>query len=700
MRACFLGILLLLLLGSVLTAGERPVVGPETVLGDTALRPIGTSFFASSAIASDEDGMLFVFSGRGALYAQRLDRDGRLATPLPTLLVPGIGAEASPYIQARVVWTGGLYWIFFWGRQSLELMRVTRDLETVDVRPLEMSFALEDLWTEGDQLVLVGGGRVWRLRQDLSVAASQELKDWDWGSTTVSRLRDGSHVYLTGLPPAITARLPDGRVLRLVSTSNRTRARMVWTGREYLAAWASCDGTCRVRMQRLDEALRPKGEPVLVADSDCYNCDVGLTVLGDETVLIVWRRNSTDGTQDWGGKRYRADVSLDPRPLVFGPNAVPFLTAQGLLLAVDTSPAVRVAPPPGTATGERIPPIAEPQAAAEEVVVAVASSPTGIAVARQHRTGEGWLNAVTILDRDGAVVRDVPIAGGPSVSLASDGRDFYALIRRDYWTSALQKVDAGSAPVNLGFVAQPAIARAGDKFVTLESGWFIDRDGEREYQYKTRLRWLDRGGRSVISLCPVWDIPTLVDTPERDRVAFVSAGGESFVMFPGGILRLRDGCAAGPPEQVVGLLSPWRFAWQDDIWAFLVPGPDGGGLDITFSRTVTASTGPRRALTGRDLWEGADLAAVAPIAGNWLVASSFRGELSMMVVDPSGYVAGSRLVVRNADRTRPLLVPLDRDRVLAIYTHQIYEPPYLGVTRVVVAPVTTEPASRRRGVRP
>jgi hypothetical protein len=680
-------LVLLLTLGTVLTAGERPVAGPETLLGDDALAPLTTWSFRSPALATDGDELLFVWSGRGSIYAQRLDRQGKPLTPLPTLLFPGRQSNGGGVTNMYAVWAGGFYHIFFSVEEdwswSLRVMRVTRDAELVDVRVLAPGASASDVAVVNDEIIVAGYRTLWRLRPDLSVIATEVLERS--APHTIARAADGGLLLLAGGPPAVTARRldRDGGTVRIGTATSSDPLRILWTGTEYLAAWSSCEwGGCGTTLLRLDARLVPKGDPKVIGGGNCYSCDIGLTSLGDETVLVTWQATTANGSHATHAKRVRAGVVLDEKDLVFGPQAATVRTPQGLLVLADSTPQVHVISPAFTA--ERT---AAPRAAAEETVAAVASSPSGFAVVRRRAAGAEMQNIATILDDEGNVRREVRLPPGSNVALASFGRDFYALVT-DSWSPAswFQKVEEGAPAVRLPQQVLPLLVWTGRDFLTLQAGWYE----EGEYQAKTRVLWLDRNGAPK-------DVPCgdVVLPGASWDVRVFSGGGETFVVTPQAMLRLRGRCPRAEPAPP--LPEQARVAWQAGVWAALVPGGANFTFDIGFASDVPSLPGARRRIfAGRDYVYGK---SIAPLDGNWLVALNTAGRgISLLVVDGHGGVIGTGTLAKNVTDA-PVFAPLAGGRLLAVYARQVYEPPYLGVSRVVVAPVTTEEALRRQGVR-
>ncbi|HUR82693.1 MAG TPA: hypothetical protein VM733_18170, partial [Thermoanaerobaculia bacterium] len=71
MRVFHLPTILLLLVLPLAASGEQLVRGPESLLGNADLAPLGG---ASLQMASDGDEVVLAFITRNCVYAQRLDR--------------------------------------------------------------------------------------------------------------------------------------------------------------------------------------------------------------------------------------------------------------------------------------------------------------------------------------------------------------------------------------------------------------------------------------------------------------------------------------------------------------------------------------------------------------------------------------------------------------------------------------------------
>lgn len=670
MRAIYLAIVLL---AQALSAGERPVVGGETLLGDATVAPMRPAAFDSCDLASDGDEILFVWMDGGSLYAQRLNRHGNPLTAFPRVLLQGQGSWGERWLH-RVLWLDGLYCIFFTDtNRSLSVMRLTRDAEIVDVRVLHAKDGGGQIITAGDEILILTSSTLLRLRADLSVISATPRPQPALQQRLAASPR--GTLILTLTAPAISARFLDdvaGSGVRVGSAEKVGGGAMAWTGTELVAVWTDCPYSyCTAWMARFDEQLRPKGDPFKIGDSG--DAAIGLAPAADDTVLVM---QSGSGTSV---RRFRRGVALDGSFSV-GHRAVAFLSSQGTLFLADAKLKV-YATASNAATAPLV--VAEPQAAAAERILDVASSPDGVAIARQRLEQYGGVVHVTLTDGDGKAVRDVQLsAPADSVALASDGRDFYALIG----SSRFQKVEQDAPLTALPFRAVTALAWTGTSFVTMQRGW---NDGQRYYG-STWLRWLDRNGEVVIPRCSPAEIRT-----EVNRATFVPGrGGEMLVAADEYLVHIENDCPAGPPRRAEGPLQR-RVAWQNGTWAALISDPYPFTLRITFSDDPAAFTGPRHRLATPD-WTAPIGVDIAAVGGRWLVSQQSAGGTELFVVDGDGSIIG-RGTLPGARNVR--LLSAGPDRVMAVYTRMVWEPPFLGVSRIAVAPVTLETAFRRRAVR-
>ena len=665
-----LRLLALLLLTLPLLAGERAVAGPETLLGDATLVPIAepSLFGNTAAMATNGDEVLLVWIARGSLYAQRLDRSGSPATPLPTLLVRG--PRLPPMGGLRVLHAGGLYTIFVHanveGKWASWAFRVTRELEIVDARIVTFD-PINDVVYDGDEYVLATGRNVFRLRDDFSVI---EMLPNFYGSV----LAPSPHgaLLITAAAPDITARMIDDSVpVRIASAFWIDAVRAMWTGTQFLVVWTDCPYT---KALILDENLVARGAPVTLDDTLCTWDNIEIVKVAEDDVIVTWQSGESTRAQ-----RLRGGVPSDSK-LPLGSFVKTLYSPHGLLFTVDNQLNVRAFVPGTTQSPSTLPVRATPLAAAEESVLAVAASATEAAIARHRNDGT---NIVSIVDRDGRPLRDVPIPSGDSVSLAHDGTSFYALVSDDL-ESRFQKVASGASAVRLPVRADPALVWAGSGFYILQSKYS---DFTGFIQYRSRFLWLTREGVVELPPCENWEFPTTAGEP-----VVVRAGEEITVAIGFYLARIRGKCQTGP---VVNVKIPyaWRAAWQNGTWAWILT--DGSTLDLATADDPLSTPSLHRSAHNVRIWH--KVYDLVPFGGHWLVVYGDQ-TLRASVHNAAGALVGTS-VLANGIEGRPFLVPMG-DRVLAVYRRQIYDPPYLGVHRVMVAPVTLETEVRRRVARP
>lgn len=673
---------MLLFLAGTLSAGERAVRGPESLLGDAAIGPIDTGYGSRRFLASNGDEIMLVWTSRGSLYAQRLQRDGTLATPFPTLLLPG--TENRPAVELTgAVHAGGLYVLFMNGGGQSRAMRITRDAEVVDVRVLPAKVG--EATKAGNEIFLRTATGFLRLREDLSVAGELAAGN---GSLVVS---PQGLLLLTTENAAFTARYLDGsHSVRIAATSGMVMrsARLVWTGTDFIAAWTACHswGSCDVSLTRLDAQLQPRMQPVKM--ERCNGCEVtDLLRLDGERVFLIRNDDRT------AGRLLGQAGALDGDSVDLGEDAATMHLGGDMLLSVDTDLNVRLFPAFRTSAPA---PVATVQTAVDETVVTVASSAGEAAVVRKRVLGGETRHLVSILDAEGRTLREVAIPAGDDTTLAHDGQHFYALVSNT-WESFFVKVESGATPVKLSIRTVPGgLFWLGDRFVVLESG-FVDFTGRTAE--KTRPLALDRSGALALLDCAI---------PEIDHrmrpVTVVDTGDTILVLEPryifGTVLRFRDGCPAGLPENVPTLAATeLRVAWRNGNWAVFSQDTARRRYIAALSDDLTAYLGPWRDAGRIGTWYGSGQTAIAPLGDGWVAAYVTDNRLYTSVLNAAGYAVSSGVDLGSATG-RPHLVPLSGDRVLAVHHRQIHEPPYFGARRVVVAPLTLEQAFRRRPSRP
>ncbi|HVE71579.1 MAG TPA: hypothetical protein VNI54_09450 [Thermoanaerobaculia bacterium] len=668
----------LLLLSLSLFAGERAVRGPETLLGDATLSPISDWRYGTvGAIASDGDEIVLFWIGCGSLYAQRLDRNGNAVTPLPQILVRGM--VLPPYVSGKIaaVHAGGHYVVFYsWYdrfRFSLRALRLTRELEPVDERVLEAATsAISDAVVAGDEIVLGASREVFRLRHDLTLI--ERVKGFD-----VTDLLATPHgvLVVTNSEPAIGVRMLDGSAsARLASVYEPSVAQSVWTGSEYVVAWADYRWLFLLSMDRQFRAT----PQVQIDKAVCDGCVFNLVAVSAGEALLTWQ--SAGVTR---AARVRNGVVTDTTPFVLGPAPLTlFRTEAGRFLTVDRGMNVRVFDMPPAASPASLAPAATIRTAMDETLADVAVSPAEIAVARHRANGS---NIVSILDREGRPLREVTIRDGVNVALAHDGQDFYAVIHNPS-TTAFQKVAPGAPVTQLPFGVIAALEWSGDAFIILQSGYA---DFSGQMQHKTRVLSVNREGKAGLAPCPVWELPGTTSI-----ATLIRAGDDLHIVAAGYETSLRRDCAVMPLVPINSPFAPYGLAaaHRDGVWArvrWAVP----NAYTIAFPQSLS-DPARERTLPPADFLGYFD---VAPLGdGGWLVVYG-SGLLRAAVYDGAGHLVGTA-TVGESSTGRVTLVPIATDRVLAVTQRHVWEAPYTGVNRVVTSVITTEPASRRRTARP
>ena len=681
-----ISLLFVLAVTASLHAGERPILGPETLLGDATLTKGFQNGSTSPHLATDGDSILMAWGNGGNLLVQLLTREGRLATALPTVLMPRLAGSTDGSV-VRVLWLDGLYWVFGRSAGEFVVIRLSRDLEIIDVRKRSDLRLVFDVEVIGDEIFMLAGERKWRMTRDLEIVAEAPLR---YASRSLVPSPHGMFL-LTASDPAITAERFDGTgSVRIASVEKMGDARMAWTGTEFVVVWTDCSyDSCEAWMARFDETLSAKGEPVKIDGGGYQNRWVHLTVIGDDTVFVL-AEGVTGGPYSYVdaslGRRYRQGVALESKPRIAGRSAVPILTSQGQLFVVDGNLNVSLVPPAGAPNdGQLLPVIASPRSAASETLGSVAMSANGIAVVRRRFVAGVYANSVSILDSDGKLLREMPLPSS-EILLSSDGRDFYAVGHDYYGYSWFQKLEPGTPQIQLPFRALAPLAWSGGMFVTVAA--YRTAEGDE----RTRLRWLDRNGQSLAPFCKGWEAPWSAEA------SLVEGGGQTYFMWYTRALQVRNGCAVGDVVEIPSA-NPRYIAWQDGVWAWFgtTPYPESE-LFFTFSADPMSFTGPRYPLRAGDCCNNAR--AIAPIAGRWLLLYTAWPTDGLAVVDESGAVVGIGEFTLDAAYSMAQLMPVARDRVLAVSERQVDEPPYFGTRRVVVTPITVETVFRRRGARP
>ncbi|HUR79221.1 MAG TPA: hypothetical protein VM733_00545 [Thermoanaerobaculia bacterium] len=678
MRVFHLPTILLLFVLPLAASGEQLVRGPETLLGNADLAPLGG---ASLQMASDGDEVVLAFITRNCVYAQRLDRNGVALTPLPVLIASG-NVVRRAMDPLRVVYAGGFYTFFFTRydhatqQWSVQATRVTRDLELVETRAIEASSLLDAVRTNGD-IVVMTYDSLWFLRDDLSVIRRTARVD---GAMLVASPQGA--LMLTALEPVLSARfLDNGLSARIAGVYKPQKIAGAWTGSEFLIAWSDWG---HVYAATLDAELRVRVKPVLLSDFSnvCADCSVSVVAMSSGEALVRWQRGSTSLAA-----RFRDGVMVEKTPWILGTSVTPFVTSSGLVIMAGPSLDVRAFVAGAVSEPAKQSVTATVRVAAEESLAAVAASASEVAVARHRADGT---NFVSVVDHDGRALRDVRIANGARVALAHDGTAFYALVT-DGYTAQFQKVADGAGVTKLNVRLANLLHWEGTQFLILQNG-YADFTGAQVN--KTRALAIARDGTVGLPRCAMWEFPL---TSGRARV--LRGGTDTFIAVENDLARLRDDCQTGPPDPLVKTINyQFAAAWNGSVWARLAFGGPVSRLQLSFAPDLTSAA------------EGHDVAAellygeeetfdVAPAGDRWLVIWNKNARLESALFDANGRVAGTATIADDA-LNGVRLVPVSNNRVLAIYQRQVYDPPYLGVTRVFAARMTLDPASRRRTVRP
>ena len=527
----------LLLFSLPLLAGERPIVGHASMLGDVSLSPFSSwrGYPTEVSIATDGDETLLVWVTRGSVFAQRLDRNGAAVTETPAVLVRG-AQPSPPYADQRVraVHASGGYVVFYAMlgenyRWTLRAMRLTRQLERIDDRELvNESAAIGDAVAAGNEILLTAGRTLFRLRPDLSVIDTDPFD-----ATTLVPAPHGT-LALTNQLPALSARMLDGAAsVRLATAYQPASAQGVWTGSHYVVVWADYGW---VYATTLDRDLRPSKTITLDSKSTCESgtCLLSAAAISADEAIVSWASQSQTMAV-----RVRNGAVVDSTPFALGVHAKLHRTAAGRFLTVDGSLKVRVFDLPPASSPATLTPVATVRTAAYETLAGVAWTSTEVAVAR-HRADD--TNIVSILDRDGRTLREVSIRSGRRVSIASDGTDFYALISGSYSKSHFQKVAAGAPVAELPANVVDALEWGGTGFLILQSGYA---DYTNQVQYRTRGLWVTREGKVELLPCPMWEFPQTIESAHMMR-----AGDDVHVIAGKYTTSLRRDCLFMPLDEI------------------------------------------------------------------------------------------------------------------------------------------------------
>lgn len=659
MRASFLAVLLILTVS--LAAGERPVLGVETVLGDAARAPLPDVYdWLTPFVATDGDGFVVAWEARRALYVQRFDRQGRPLGGPPTLLL--VRPEFTSLWVGGLVSVGGVYHLFYNDTREAWVLRLTREGEVIERRRL-FADVLWGITHIGNEILATNDKRMVRMREDLSVI--EEIAGGGWRFIDSPR----GVVALQSSAGSTTARYLDGsEPVRLPVGA------LVWSGTEFLGA------TGGQSVIRFDAQLKQIGSPVPLSVC-CYIQD--LVVVGPDRVFVTAHDVTT------GGVIVDRGVPVTTTPVILGERARTIRTADQLLFSVDRrlnarlfseSFAYRTAPVSG-----------EVRIAADELIGSGTASATEVAVARLRipaNDSERREVLVSILDHEGRLLREVSLGTAwlPKVALGHDGHDFYALIQEVYGAGWFRRVDPLAAPVRLPVRVIPMLAWNGFAFVIAQDGY---RNFEGNWQYLRRFLWLHRDGTLAWPPCPNWsffggnDVRVFNPGPSMVVVAgtYINATVQPFTA----------GCPDGPPaDRLPHLQLAAKVAWQNGKWAVVRTGPNVDSIDLALSDDITTGLGPWH--TVASLSGGYGDATIAPIEGKWLVLWRRLATVHASIVDERGFLSGTRVVapdVRSVDDTL-LLVPLSRERVLAVYRRPLHDAPYTASTRVVAVPLTVE----------
>jgi hypothetical protein len=673
-RAIFLA--LTFLAGAGVLAADRPVRGPEILLGDATLAPLPYNSLRSVVTATNGDQSLALWTLDSTLYAMTIDRNGNFLTPFPKALLHLPLHDDAGTFFTYAAWLDGSYAVFA-NRSSSDpmmMLRVTPELEILEQRAIDVP-AFQQLFDTGDELLVMSEYSDFRVGRDFSVIARMP-HEWRTGSSIV-QTPDGPMLAIASAP-AITLWPVDGGGygIRIVSAGRPRMVRMVWTGSGYAAVWTDCAYGCVARMATFDEQLRAVSGTLELGASDD---DVAIFAVGDDIVLVAWEiRGGVNARWLRGGIRTGSDMFL-------GVDASLAQLADGRVLSVSRDLETRIVPPPGANTSRDVPVVATAQTAGYERAAAVAASATQLAIARQQNTW-GHL-VVSILDGNGNQVREIPLYGF-NIALASDGTDLFALYQ-SAGTSWLQRLAGNARPAPLPYPVLPVLHWTGEIFVTVQSeSHYVGRTLVR----RTWVRWLDRDGVFDDRRCASEIVPAT-----SEIASIVPAGDAAWIFTPSYWIPLKHGCPDGAPQSTPYQYDLPKVAWRGGTWASLDLTPYLQEYVLQLSRDVTAFDG-RPHDAGLALEYKGREAVLAALPSRWMTGGMSPDGLRVTAFDDSGAITGSTVI---AEQGRvDAIVPLGADRAMVVYTRPVFEPPYAGAQRVFAAPLTFENVSRRRGVSP
>jgi hypothetical protein len=438
-------LLAVLLLSAIASDAQRIVLGPEQMLGSRELGATWNSDVLPAA-SSDGDEVLVVYStsSRRGISAARFDRNGALVRASVVRLFDGALAYALPM---RVAWMNGFYRVFFVDATAhLHVLRVTRD--GIVVADTAMPFANNafDIATDGREIVLVSAGdAILRFGGDDTVIGTIPIaRALPYGERHRAVAYGGGRFAIITLDETqlATRFLRDGILDTAVRVSDAHAetlldADVTWTGATFVAGWVDCQSNSYYERPCLTQwtPLTSNGEaagPIRVVDHFIADTSErpGVTVspIDDETVLLTWHRTP------WGiaqAQRFRvsgaaagARIDVEAPPAAVRPDSGPLFVFDGALRVATTHAG------DGNALAFNV---GVPRLQREELL-AIASSRDALAVARVTHRDASSLGAiaVSILGPDGALLREVPLAGRTQsflsrFAMASDGEEFFAI---------------------------------------------------------------------------------------------------------------------------------------------------------------------------------------------------------------------------------------------------------------------------------
>jgi hypothetical protein len=479
---------------------------------------------------------------------------------------------------------------------------------------------------------------------------------------------------------------------------------VVWTGSTFVAGWGECTrdnyyAHCLGVWTPLTDTGAAAGPLRITGYATLYNYDtadfrLGLTALDRDSVLFTWL-GADDNTVL--GREYLVTGAAAGPTADFGKGPITTLmTRDGALAVMDERQRLAWV---DNAVGAGLPDTLEfaPTVLAppNEVIYGVAESETEIAVLRANGAGSSPSVGVSVLSRDGSLLREldlgVELVGNGAI--ASDGRDFFAVTY--HWWSGLtfHNLTTKKSTTLTSTGAYPSMVWTGRELIVVSLR-----------ESKVVVMRLDRDGRQLGTPSTLTPAHALIDLAIHNGRVLVTYHAERTTYVQ---VLDEHGQLVGPPEEVLDT-NPWWYgaaATNGDTDVLVTMKADLSDMLVSFRpRNGTFVTPPGRVTAARS--RTANYATIVPTTHGFLLAYQTSAPVlrstNLALIDSQGFPV-RELKVHIGSVGRNMLVPISPTELLLVYSRVVDDSSRAGAWRGYVRRITlvhedgarNEPSSNR-----